>query len=115
MFHIPFVRASKDLELYGIVERSTSECEKLSPPVKHFRSVEELVKDKAVDIVVVTSVNTVHFEHAKLALESGKHGMEGSMVTRRRSYIWRLISTDPEYSDCREACHSNIVRGCKAH
>ncbi|KAI5776261.1 hypothetical protein EDC01DRAFT_777862 [Geopyxis carbonaria] len=71
-FHIPYIRASPHVSLYGIVERSGTTCLALSPPPVHFASVGALLADPAVALVVVASVNTAHYAHARAALEAGK-------------------------------------------
>ena len=43
------------------------------PDIKGYRSSEEMVRDSEVEVVVVTTAPTSHFELGKLALEHGKH------------------------------------------
>src|SRR5688572_18534839 len=38
-------------------------------------SVEALIRDAAVDVVLVSTPTAMHFEHAQMALEAGKHVM----------------------------------------
>lgn len=77
-FHIPFIQDVPELNLYAIVQRqpkADDDAEKDHPGVKAYRSAEDLVNDDAVDVVVVTTAPDSHFGLAKLALESGKHGV----------------------------------------
>jgi len=77
VFHIPLIVGVPKLKLYAIVQRTpkpNDDPEKDHPGVKVYRSVEEMVKDKAVDVVLVLTTPNTHFELAKLALKSGKHG-----------------------------------------
>jgi predicted dehydrogenase len=77
IFHIPFVTYVPELSLYGIVQRSPKpddDAEKDHPGVKIYRSVDDLVKDQLVDVVIVTAAPDQHFSLAKKALEAGKHG-----------------------------------------
>ncbi|KAF2764693.1 NAD(P)-binding protein [Teratosphaeria nubilosa] len=77
VFHIPFILAlPEDFNLYGIVQRSpkpTDDASKDHPGAKNWRSVEEVYKDPAVDVVVLTTIPDTHFEFTKTALEHGKH------------------------------------------
>lgn len=77
VFHIPLITAVPEFKLYAIVQRNpkpNDDAEKDHPGVRGCRSSEEMVKDPAVDVVVVTSTPTSHFELTKMALERGKHG-----------------------------------------
>ncbi|KAM5456242.1 hypothetical protein MaudCBS49596_001263 [Microsporum audouinii] len=76
VFHIPFISALPEFNLYAIVQRTPSasdDAQKDHPDSKVYRSVEELVKDAAVDVVVVTTTPDSHFSLAKQALEAKKH------------------------------------------
>ena len=76
VFHIPLIQFVPKFKLYAIVQRhpkSQDDAGKTHPGIKSYRSSEEMVKDSAVDVVVVTTIPTSHFELCKLALEHGKH------------------------------------------
>jgi len=78
VFHIPFVNAAKDFKFHSVVQRTPKpddDASKDHPDIKSYRSTEELVKDKDVDVVVVTTTPETHLQVAKLALEAGKHGV----------------------------------------
>ncbi|KAK4696224.1 hypothetical protein P7C71_g1658, partial [Lecanoromycetidae sp. Uapishka_2] len=76
VFHIPLIQVVPRFNLYAIVQRHPKpedDAEKDHRGIKSYRSSEEMVKDSAVDVVVVTTIPTSHFELCKLALEHGKH------------------------------------------
>ncbi|KAJ5665026.1 uncharacterized protein N7477_007474 [Penicillium maclennaniae] len=76
IFHIPFVKQIPELKLYAIVQRTpkaNDDAEKDHPGVKSFRTTDDMVKDPAVDVVIVTTAPDSHFDQCKLALEAGKH------------------------------------------
>lgn len=73
VFHAPFVTAVPGLQLYSIVERTNEEAVKSYPQCKTVRSVNELLSDTAVKLVVIATPNNTHFAMAKEALEAGKH------------------------------------------
>lgn len=78
IFHIPFVQEVPELKLYAVVQRTPKpddDAEKDHPGIKSYRTTEEMVKDAGVEVVIITTAPDSHFELAKLALESGKHGM----------------------------------------
>ncbi|RMJ27982.1 hypothetical protein PHISP_01179 [Aspergillus sp. HF37] len=75
-FHIPFVQQVPDLNLYAVVQRTPKpddDAEKDHPGIKSFRSTEDMVRDAAVDVVIVTTAPDSHYPLTKLALENGKH------------------------------------------
>lgn len=78
-FHIPFVSAVPDFNLYAVVQRSPKpddDASKDHPDIKLYRSAEDMVKDDQVHIVVVTTAPESHLQLAKLALLAKKHGMQ---------------------------------------
>ncbi len=73
VFHAPFVTAVPGLQLTAIMQRTGDEAAKAYPAAKIARSVEELLGDAAIRLVVVATPNETHFALAKQALEAGKH------------------------------------------
>lgn len=76
VFHIPLIQVAPEFKLYAIVQRHPNpedDAERDHPGIKGYRSSEEMVNDPVVDVVVVTTIPTSHFELCKLALEHGKH------------------------------------------
>lgn len=78
VFHIPLIEVEPQFKLYSVVQRSPKpedDVAKDFPGIKIYRSTDEMIKDSAVDVVVVTIPPETHFSVTKLALEHGKHGM----------------------------------------
>ncbi len=73
VFHAPFVSAVPGLKLVAFVERKTDEAAKAYPGTKTYRTVEEMLADSKIGLVVVGTPNETHFALAKQALEAGKH------------------------------------------
>jgi scyllo-inositol 2-dehydrogenase (NADP+) len=73
VFHAPFVSAVPGLKLEAIVQRRGDEAGKAYPSVRILRSVEDALKDPAVQLIVVGTPNETHFALAKQALLAGKH------------------------------------------
>ena len=73
VFHAPFVNAVPGLRLHSIVERTGGEAAKAYPEVKTVRSIEEMLANPTVKLVVVATPNGTHFTMARQALEAGKH------------------------------------------
>lgn len=73
VFHAPFIHLHPGFELYGVWERTRSASPEFYPAITLFRSLEELLADKAIELVVVNTPTATHFDYAKKALEAGKH------------------------------------------
>jgi len=73
VFHAPLIHANPDLRLTHIVQRHGDEAEKKYPQAKLLRDADELFSEKSIDLVVVATPNTSHFELAAKALSAGKH------------------------------------------
>jgi scyllo-inositol 2-dehydrogenase (NADP+) len=73
VFHAPFVSAVPGLKLLTFVERKGDEAAKAYPETKTVRTVEELLADPAIKLVVVATPNETHYTLAKQCLEAGKH------------------------------------------
>jgi predicted dehydrogenase len=73
VFHAPFVSAVPGLKLEAIVQRKGDEAAKAYPKARILRSVDEALRDAAVQLIVVATPNETHFDLAKQALLAGKH------------------------------------------
>ena len=73
VFHAPFIAVNPGFELYSVWERTKNLASLKYPAIKTVRSLEELLEDDAVELVVVNTPNSTHYEYAKKALLAGKH------------------------------------------
>ena len=73
VFHAPFISNNAGFELYGVFERTKNDCEKLYPTIKTFRSLDEMLADEQIELVIVNTPNLTHFDYTKRALLAGKH------------------------------------------
>ncbi len=73
LFHAPFLDAHPGYQLAAIVERNRQDSKERYPVAKLYRSVEELCADKDLQLIVVNTPTHLHFEQARMVLQSGKH------------------------------------------
>ena len=73
VFHAPFIHLHEGFDLYAVFERTKNLAADKYPGIKTFRSLEEMLADEAIELVIVNTPNYTHFEYAKLALLAGKH------------------------------------------
>ncbi|KAG8828994.1 hypothetical protein FRC17_007227 [Serendipita sp. 399] len=83
VFHVPLVLSSPDLfTLHSVVERTPPAemqpegtiAKKFNVKTKLVNKFENVLSDNAVELVIITTPNSTHYEFAKAALEAGKHG-----------------------------------------
>ena len=73
VFHAPFLHLNPGYDLYAVWERDKNLAVALYPYVKTYRSLEEILGDPAIELVVVNTPNYTHFEYTQKALLAGKH------------------------------------------
>lgn len=73
LFHAPFISTNPHFQLYKIVERSKNLSAERYPGATIVRSIEELLADKEVELVIINTPDDTHYEYSRLALEAGKH------------------------------------------
>ncbi|KAI1612025.1 NAD binding Rossmann fold oxidoreductase [Exophiala viscosa] len=75
-FHIPFITAVEDFNLYAIVQRTpkpNDDASKDHPNIKLYHSTDDLFKDENVHVIVVTTAPDSHLQLAKAAMLAKKH------------------------------------------
>ena len=73
VFHAPFINAHDGFNLKAVVERSHKNAVNDYPNIISYNSVDELLKDEEIDLVVINTPNNLHYEHSKAALNAHKH------------------------------------------
>ena len=73
VFHAPLLSSVEGLELAGIVERTTNHAVERYPEITTYRSLDDMLTDTSLALIVVTTPNASHFEYAKKAIGAGRH------------------------------------------
>ncbi|HEU5352458.1 MAG TPA: Gfo/Idh/MocA family oxidoreductase [Terracidiphilus sp.] len=73
VFHAPLISSVEGLELAAVLERSTGHAATRYPAIATYRSLAELLADRSIQLVVVATPNSTHFELAMQVLGAGKH------------------------------------------
>ena len=73
VFHAPLISSVEGLELAAVVERHSDHAAQRYPGVKTCRSLEDLLADQSIDLVVVATPSGTHFEVARQVLEAGRN------------------------------------------
>lgn len=79
-FHIPFILALPDVfTLHSVLERNPQSGggkvhDRFNVTVKIYTTLDQVLEDSDVELVIVGTPSHTHYSIAKAALEAGKHG-----------------------------------------
>lgn len=73
VFHAPFITEHPGFEFAGAWERSKKALNDYYPTAKSYDSLESVLQDETVSLIVVNTPTNSHYELAKKSLEAGKH------------------------------------------
>jgi predicted dehydrogenase len=71
--HLPFLITNPDFQLQTILQRHGNEAKEKYPSVQVVRSLDEMLADESLELIIITTPNDTHFDYAWRALEAGKH------------------------------------------
>ena len=92
VFHAPFLHTHPHFELSKIVERTKELSKERYPDATIVRSVAELVADPNIELVVINTPDSTHYEYARMALEAGKHVIVEKPLTTNSAHSEELIA-----------------------
>ncbi|OCA70704.1 oxidoreductase [Chryseobacterium artocarpi] len=73
VFHAPFLKEHPGFFISAIVERNKEESKEKYPEATIYRSVDEMLANADIELVIVNTPVQTHYEYAKKALEAGKN------------------------------------------
>ena len=73
VFHAPFLQINPGFNFFAVWERSKNLAEQKYPGIKTYRTLEDMLTDEAIELVIVNTPNYTHYEYTKKALDAGKH------------------------------------------
>ncbi len=73
VFHAPFLVVNPHFNFYADWERTKNIAEEKYPGVKTYRTLETMLADDSIELIIVNTPNFTHYEYAKKALNAGKH------------------------------------------
>ncbi len=73
VFHAPFLYVHNGFNFYGAWERSKKAVHEFYDGVKSFSTLEEMLADDAIELVIVNTPNYTHYDYTKKALLANKH------------------------------------------
>ena len=73
VFHAPFISTNPHFKLCKIVERTKELSKARYPHATIVRSYNELTEDPEIDLLVVNTPDSTHYEYTRMALEAGNN------------------------------------------
>ena len=75
VFHAPIVKLHPGFEVAGCWERSSKRINESYPSVRSYDTLDELLDDRSIDLVIVNTPTLTHCDYTKRVLESDKHAV----------------------------------------
>ena len=91
VFHGPLISSVDGMELAAVMERTSSQAAERYPGVRTHRSLEEMLNDDSLGLLVIATPSGTHYELAKIALEAGKNIVVDKPVAVVSTQIAELI------------------------
>ncbi|MBC7565519.1 MAG: Gfo/Idh/MocA family oxidoreductase [Pedobacter sp.] len=73
VFHVPFIHSHPGFKLHAITERNTKQAASDYPGIISYDTVDDLINDPSIELVIINTPNFTHYEYATKALKAGKH------------------------------------------
>ncbi|QNK62622.1 Gfo/Idh/MocA family oxidoreductase [Pedobacter sp. PAMC26386] len=73
IFHGPFLTAHPGFKLHAVTERNQKNAEKDFTGIISYNSIEDLLADQSIELIIINTPNYTHYNYAKQALNAGKH------------------------------------------
>lgn len=73
VFHAPFISKNNNFDLYAVLERTKNNAQKDYPNIISYKTIESLLADANIELVIINTPNNTHFGFAQQALNAGKH------------------------------------------
>ncbi len=96
LFHAPFLYHHPGFILAAVTERSRQMAGKTYPGIRSYTSVKEMLGDDQIELVIVNTPNTTHFNYAKAALKKGKHVIAEKPFTTNSTEGLELVALSKE-------------------
>ena len=91
VFHAPLLSSVEGLELAAVVERSSDNAALRYPGITTYRSLDAMLADASLDLIVVTTPSGTHFEVAKQVIKAGKNTIVDKPLCTSSAEIAQLM------------------------
>ena len=95
-FHAPIINSVEGLRLKKVVERHANKSQEIYPEVEVVRTIDELLVDPDIEIVVITVPNKEHFKLAMKSINAGKNVIVEKPFTVTYNEAMKLVEASKE-------------------
>jgi scyllo-inositol 2-dehydrogenase (NADP+) len=92
VFHAPLLEAHPGFYLSKVLQRSSDKAKLRYPNIQVVRTLDEVLSDGEIELVVVNTINDTHYDFACKALQAGKHVVVEKPFTNTVSEGEKLIA-----------------------
>lgn len=91
VFHGPALKVNSGFEVVQILERTKNISEKLFPEATIVRNFNEILENNEIELVIINTPDSFHYEMAKQALNAGKRIIVEKPVAQKSSEAEELV------------------------
>ncbi len=73
IFHAPFINLHPGFHFEGVFEHRNKRVKADYPEVQSYNSLQEVLDNDQIELIVVNTPNNLHVDHVRRALQAGKH------------------------------------------
>ncbi|CAN5428960.1 Gfo/Idh/MocA family oxidoreductase [soil metagenome] len=92
VFHAPLLAVHPGFNLKTILQRTSDKAREHHPSVKVLRSIDDIVSDSEIELVIVNTPNETHYDFTVKMLEAGKHVVVEKPFTNTTAEGLKLIA-----------------------
>ncbi|UKJ06653.1 Gfo/Idh/MocA family oxidoreductase [Solitalea lacus] len=92
VFHAPLIINNHNFKWTAVVERNNEASKEQYPQLTIYKSVDDLLKDDSLELIIVNTPNQTHYDLAKKALLANKHVIIDKPFTATAAEAKELIS-----------------------
>lgn len=92
VFHAPLLASVAGFELVSVVERSTRNAEARYPGIKTLGTLDELLADSSLQLIVIATPSTTHYDFAIQTLNAGRHVVVDKPMAMRSGEIEEILA-----------------------
>lgn len=96
VFHGPLLKVNKGFNVLQVWERTKEISKKHFPNVQIVKSMDEILNNPEIELVIVNTPDRFHFEMAKKTIEAGKHLVIEKPIAQKSEEAAQLVSLAKE-------------------
>jgi scyllo-inositol 2-dehydrogenase (NADP+) len=96
IFHAPFISTNPGFTFKAVVERHEKKAANTYPDIISYNSIEELLNDDEIELIIVNTPNYTHLEYAIRAMQAGKHVLIEKPATATSAEVKQLFDIGRE-------------------